>query len=449
MSERIALIGDNSLEFIKLLFSIWNHRGCAVLIDPQTPVSVAIEMMHDANVKKCYVERQYYSKLEENFNKKIEMIPYDSTHSTAQLLSPILYKEFRICYSKDEAVIIYSSGTTGKSKGIILSHYAINTNADAIIDYMKLVPDDRMYLLRNLTHSSTITGELLVAIKAQIPILIAPVKMPPRYVLNNIAKHSITIIGLNPSLLSLYVNEYRKGIYDIPTLKKVYVSGSILNDKTYNMAHKTFPNVEIYNVYGLSEAAPRIAAQRKECSKSNSVGKPILGVKIVVVDDNGSIVPKGVSGVIHVSTPSIFDGYICGQSKHKSKYQGWLNTGDIGYFDENDELHIVARVDDMIIIDAHKIYPSDVEKCICQHLQIEECMVTSICYDGKDLLCCLYVSKEEMQTSIINQLKNTLNIYEIPKVFIKTDNIPRTLNGKISHKSSIEKIYQYLKEIKL
>ena len=434
MSERVALIGDNSLEFIKLLFSIWKYQGCAVLIDPQTPMSVAIEMMYDANVKKCYIERQYYSKLSGNLNKVIEMIPYDSTNNTAQLLSPESYKEFRTCYSKDEAVIIYSSGTTGKSKGIILSHYAINTNADAIIDYMKPVPGDRMYILRNLTHSSTITGELLVAIKAQIPILVAPVKMPPRYVFNNIAKYSITIIGLNPLLLSLYADEYSKGIYDVPTLKKVYVSGSILNDKIYNIAHKTFPNIEIYNVYGLSEAAPRITAQRKECSKSNSAGKPISGVKVAIVDDNGLIVPKGISGIIHVSTPSIFDGYICGQLKHKSKYQGWLNTGDIGYFDENDELHIVARVDDMIIIGAHKIYPMEIEKHIHSSVDIDECVVTTICHNDTEILCCLYVAKQEIAVDIIKSLKNVLMKHEIPKIFIKTEAIPRTATGKIAHK---------------
>lgn len=434
VSERVALIGDNSVEYIGLLFDIWNQEGCAVLIDPQTPVTSAIEMMHDANVKKCYIEHKYYLQICNHIADETELIPYYSTSNTTQLLMPESYKKFKACYSKSEAVIIYSSGTTGKSKGIILSHYALNTNANAIIDYMRPRPDDRLYIIRNLTHSSTITGELLVAAKAKIPILISPVKVPPRYVFNNIAKYLITIIGLNPLLLSMYAGEYSKGGYDIPTLRKVYVSGSILNDKIYNMAHKTFPGIELYNVYGLSEAAPRVSAQQKECSKSNSVGKPISGVKVAIVDDNGLPVPKGVRGIVHVSTPSIFDGYVCGQLKHASKYQGWLNTGDVGYFDENDELHIDARVDDMLIIGAHKIYPAEIEKRIISCADVNECAVTAVSHHDAEILCCLYVADQEITADIINRLEGVLIKYEIPKIFLRTDAIPRTTNGKISHK---------------
>lgn len=88
--------------------------------------------------------------------------------------------------------------------------------------------------------------------------------------------------------------------------------------------------ISVFNVYGLSEASPRVTAQTPECCKSNSVGKPIGGIEVAIVDDNGTLVPNGKRGIIHVSTPSLFSGYVIGERKHPSLYRGWLNTGDIG-----------------------------------------------------------------------------------------------------------------------
>lgn len=442
--KRIALIGENSVEYIDVLVDIWNNGNCAVLVDCQIPPQVAVEMMHEAQVAKCYIEKKYYEKLYKVIDETIELIPYEKENTSARLLPTETYDRFQENYSKDEAVVIYSSGTTGKSKGIILSHFAINTNADAIIDYMQPDDSDRMYIVKNLTHSSSITGELLVALKTRMPLLIAPVVVPPRLVLQNIAKYGVTIIGVNPLLLTMYCNEYENRKYDLSTLKKIYVSGALLNDKTYEMAHKVFRNQEIYNVYGLSEAGPRVTAQRRHCSEGNSVGKVIKGVELVIVDESGNVVPNGERGIVHINTPSRFNGYIQGEIKHKSLYQDWLNTGDVGYLDEHNELHIIGRIDDMIVIGAHKIYPAEVERRIQSAADVRECIVTMVNFKGEDVLCCLYASNEEMRADIKNILGTGLMKYEIPKLFVRTGAIPRTRNGKISSKDVKETIKREL-----
>lgn len=430
--KRIALIGENSVEYIDMLVDIWNSGNCAVLIDCQIPPQTAVEMMSEAQVRKCYVEHKYYDKIYAVLDKNVELIPYKKENTSVRLLPAETYDRFQENYSKDEAVVIFSSGTTGKSKGIILSHFAINTNADAIIDYMQPDDSDRMYIVKNLTHSSSITGELLVALKAKMPLLIAPVVVPPRIVLQNIATYGVTIIGVNPLLLTMYCKEYENKEYNLSTLKKIYVSGALLNDKTYEMAHKVFHNQEIYNAYGLSEAGPRVTAQRRACCKGNSAGKVIKGVELVIVDESGNVVPNGERGIIHINTPSRFNGYIQGEIKHKSLYQDWLNTGDIGYLDEHNELHVIGRIDDMIVIGAHKIYPTEVERRIQLAADVSECVVAMVNFKGEDVLSCLYVSDEEMRANIKSILGDSLMKYEIPKVFAKTDNLPRTQNGKVS-----------------
>ena len=442
--KRIAVIGENSVEYIDVLVDIWNSGNCAVLIDCQIPPQTAVEMMREAQVRKCYIEHKYYDKIYAVLDKNVELIPYEKENTSTRLLPTEIYDRFQENYSNDEAVVIYSSGTTGKSKGIILSHFAINTNADAIIDYMQPDDSDCMYIVKNLTHSSSITGELLVALKAKMPLLIAPVVVPPRIVLQNIARYGVTIIGVNPLLLAMYGKEYENKKYDLSTLKKIYVSGAILNDKTYETAHKVFRNQEIYNVYGLSEAGPRVTAQRRDCSKGNSVGKAIKGVELIIVDESGNVVPNGERGIVHINTPSRFNGYIQGEMKHKSLYQDWLNTGDIGYLDGHNELHIMGRIDDMIVIGAHKIYPTEVERRIQLAADVSECVVAMVNFKGEDVLCCLYVSDEEMRADIKSILGASLMKYEIPKLFVRTDAIPKTQNGKISSKDVKETIKREL-----
>lgn len=434
---RVALIGENSVYFIEKLLKIWNNGDCAVLIDWRVPPKTAVEMMKESGVVECWIEQRMLVDYLECETSGIKVKSYCSSNVTENVPRRI-HNMFKNNYSDSEAVIIFSSGTTGKSKGIILSHYAINKNADAIIDYISPVTHDSLYIIKSLSHSSTLTGELLMALKANIRILVSPTVVPPRYILNNIVKYGISIICVNPLLLKLYANEYNRHKYDIKTLKAIYVSGSILDNDTYEYSKRTFRNISIYNVYGLSEAGPRVTAQRKECCSGNSVGKPILNVEIKILSNDGIILKKGERGIVHVHTPCIYSGYIKGTSKHESLYNGWLNTGDIGYVDDNDELHIVNRIDDVIIINSHKVYPSDIEQLLKSVFSFEECKLFKIGKGVSSYIGCLYTGVEYNEIDIFRKLKKHLPLYEVPKKFIHVQNIPCNNNGKISTKDALK-----------
>ena len=428
---RVALIGENSAEYVSALLDIWNNGECAVLIDWRIPFPTIIKMMKEADVKKCYIEKDKYNSICE-IPYDIELVMFDRRVKTAQLLPQYIYDKYCDNYSDDEAVVIYSSGTTGLAKGIILSHYAIQTNADAIIDYMSPIKDDCLYIAKVMSHSSTLTGELLVALKSNMKVIVAPTIVPPRVILSNIEEFSTTIICLNPTLLLMLCDEIYRKAYSFSSLRTIYVSGSILSDKIYEKAHNTFANIPIYNVYGLSEAGPRVSAQRVDCCKSNSVGRPIKDISIVVVDDSGQVVPQGCRGTIHVKSPSIFSGYVLGTKRVSLSKPKWLNTGDIGFFDEYEELHIVGRSDDLIIIDSHKIYPSEVEQAILMNNRVSECVVTKINCNGNDFLVCFYTGKKDLEKTIRESLRHKLLTHEIPRCFVYCESLPRTTSGKIS-----------------
>lgn len=444
--SRVALIGENSIGYIDTLVDIWNSGDCAVLLDWRIPFSTAIEMMVEAEVHTCFIEKCLFNKIENQISDSIDFVTYEKQNSSAELLPNCIYEKFHENYSRNEAVVIYSSGTTGKSKGIILSHFAINTNADAIIDYMKPTAEACIYIAKTLSHSSTLTGELLVALKTRTKLVIAPTIVPPRYVLNNINKFGVTIVCLNPTLLSIFADEYERSQYDISSLKIIYVSGSILNDKIYEKAHTVFSHIPIYNVYGLSEAGPRVTAQRIDCCQSNSVGRPIKDVEIKIVNEQGSIVTSDEYGIIHVNTPSLFNGYIVGNNKHISLYEGWHNTGDVGYIDINGELHIINRFDDVIIIDSHKVYPSEVEKKIVEQSDVKECAVAKVELNGNEFIGCLYAGEKEIDRDIKEKLKSKLLVYEIPRFFLRCDALPRTKNGKISTREVQACLQKYISQ---
>ena len=439
--SRVALIGDNSIEYIDVLLDIWNNGDCAVLIDWRIPLVTSVQMMREAGVGKCYIEKKFLENVSDNSFLDIKFILFETKHNPVELLPKRIYDKYKSDYSTNEAIVVYSSGTTGKSKGIILSHFAISTNADAIIDYMKPTSDDCIYIAKTLVHSSTLTGELLVSLKTHMRIIIASPIIPPRLMITNLNKYGVTVLCLNPTLLSIITDEVERSGCLPEKLKSIYVSGSILNNRIYEKAHRVLRNIEIYNVYGLTEAGPRVTAQRANCCKGNSVGKAICNVEVVIVNEQGNELPCGQTGMIHVNSPSLFLCYVSGYYKHKSFYQNWLNTGDIGFFDSNEELHIIGRQDDVIIIESHKIYPSEIEDRILQNLDVTECAVVDIQMGDRICLACLYVGQAE-KMQLLKELRNRLPLYEVPRLIVRCENIPKNRNGKVSR----QKIRKIIKE---
>lgn len=432
---RIGLIGNNSVGYVEKLIGIWNNGDCAVLLDFRIPMKTLTEMMREADVSVCIVGNSLYQAEIEHLPCDIQFVPFDDSCKSGVVLPSEIIGQFKDNYSSNEAVVIYSSGTTGKSKGIILSHFAINTNADAIIDYMNPTQNDCILITKTLCHSSTLTGELLVSLKSRTKLIVAPAIISSSGIFKIINRFCVTLLFVNPTILSLLSTYLNNVNCDVSSIRAIYVSGSILNDGIYSMSHRVFAGIPIYNVYGLSEAAPRVTAQRADCCKSNSVGKPIKGIKIVIIGCDGKPVQNGTSGNVYINTQTKYSGYISGNERFvHNDFKGWLNTGDIGYINGYGELVIVGRADSIIIHQSHNILPESVEN---QLMRLSSDIATCRVFVLDDDLCCEYTTfdKKEIDRkklkSILDDLKKVLPTYEIPMKFLYVDKINGTLSGKI------------------
>lgn len=406
---RIGLIGHNSVEYIQRLLQIWNNNDSAVLLDPDMPFSVVSSILNESNVEKLLIEDTLLTR-SENLSS-FEIIPYQIKHQMPCTLPESVRELYEPRYDESEVVVIYSSGTTGRCKGVSLSHRAISNNADSIIDYMDPSDRDVLYLNKKLTHSSTLVGELLAALKSGSDILLSLLAVPPRVAFRNITDHNVSILCCNPSLLKMYSDEAERTGSFPESVRTVYTSGDMISAKEIEKARTVF-KCPVFNVYGQTECGPRITAQTIDFCHGNSVGKPIKNVEIKIADNNEIV----------VKTNSLFSGY----TNREIPVEEWHRTGDTGYIDENGELYITGRTDNMIIVDSHNIYPEAVEQLIIENTEVKDCVV----FKEHDKLVCSYEADNELGTDIIKTIRTKLLPYEVPRSFRRVNEIPMNKNGK-------------------
>ncbi len=415
---RIGLMGHNSVEFIEQLIRIWNNNDSAVLIDYDMPVDALKRIISNNLIASLRVEESLFLKFGSD-SIKVNVEPYSVCAPLPCFLPDSIYDKYTERYDEDEAVVIFSSGTTGLNKGISLSHRALNNNADSIIHYMQPKATDCLYLNKKITHSSSLTGELLVALKGKFKIVVAPIVIPPRIAFRIISDFGVSILCCNPALLKMYVDEVERANRFPEVIKTIYTSGDVISVKAIERARSVFTR-PVYNVYGQTECGPRISAQTEDCCRGNSVGKPIKNVEIKI----------DTSGEVLVKTNALFSGYAASAAEAPGE---WHGTGDLGFIDENGELYITGRTNSLIVIGAHNIYPEAVEQTIIENTAISDCLV----YKDVEKLACDYVTAGDINPmDVIRSLKQLLMPYEVPSTYRKVKSISRNTNGKKVRKNN-------------
>ena len=441
--DHIAIISENGSEFIVSLFAILRINAVAIPIDPQLP-QVSVEgLLEISNSKGICISDYYRGKLSDILESKYCLITEGRPRQNVSCASVNGFSE------KEIAMILFSSGTSeGMPKGVVLTHEAISYNVKAIFDYMQPTKDDIFYITKTMVHVSTLVGEILVGLYSGSKIIAYPTIMTPQSIINNIEATGTTIIAVNPTILKILVRSAESQKRTLPILRLVYTSGGVVETDVLIDAERVFNNAQILNVYGLTEAGPRVCAQRGDDQTKiyGAVGRPIKGVRIKVIKEDGTEAKIREQGGIYVCSKSCMIGYYQNDHlTHKKLKNGWLDTGDYGYIADNGELIVLGRSDDVIVRNGNNVDPVVVENSIKKMPGIIDCVVFGGNDDGHGecivaAIVCARGWNYSLQ-EIITFCNKLLAPFEIPHKLLQWECIPMTTNGKVSRKAA-KKIFE-------
>jgi long-chain acyl-CoA synthetase len=334
---------------------------------------------------------------------------------------------------EDTAVILYTSGTTGNPKGVILTHKNLYSNADNAAKHnetergttLGVLPLAHVYGL-TVSNVSYLTGGSIVVFSS----------FDVKEVLTAIEKYKVKSFSAVPAMIYALVSYPQGDQYDTSSLESVGSGSAPLPVALLHAFENKF-GAKVLEGYGLSEAAPVVTAHNKNIEiKPGSVGIPIPGVQVKIIDDNGTEVPRGEVGELIVRGDNITPGYF--QNSEESQRvlrDGWLYTGDMARQDDEDYVYIVDRKKDLIIRGGFNLYPRDVEEILNAHAEVAEAAVIGIPDErmGEEMVACV-VKKQDAQVTeeeLINYCQEHLSKRKTPRHIVFMEALPRNGVGKI------------------
>lgn len=340
----------------------------------------------------------------------------------------------------DTALIMCTSGTTGSPKGAMITEDGLIANIQAILDYFGLPPHGSILIARPLYHCAVLTGEFLVSLMKGLHIRFLDGIYHPAKIGEICQTEKISVLCGTPTLIN-HIAKQQSRLNRISGIQTMAISGECLPSYVAAKIRTVFRNTDIYNVYGLTEASPRVSflAPRFFDAYPESVGHGLKNTKIKILNPSGVEVPTGSHGNIWVSSPSLMKGYYRNETQTQKVLQkGWLSTGDIGYMDGNGFLYILSRADDMIIKSGMNIYPKEIENAARQAEEIDDIVVYGKKKDiGQDIVADIVLNSNYSflkEKDIRKLLAEYLPEYQLPNEIILKKELARNASGKAVRK---------------
>lgn len=338
----------------------------------------------------------------------------------------------------DNAVILYTSGTTGYPKGAILTHGNLYSNARDVGAYLKITETDRVIATLPVFHVFALTVVVNAPLVQGATILLAP-RFSPGEIFELAKAQEATVFAGVPTMYNFLYQFAEGDAAAFKTLRLAISGGASLPVALLHNFEDKF-NVRISEGYGLSEASPVTCFNPLDKErKPGSIGQSIINVENKIVDPDGNEVPVGEVGELIVRGPNVMKGYYNMPEETAVTIQdGWLYTGDLARKDEEDYFYIVDRKKDMIIVGGYNVYPREVEEVLYSHPNIVEAAVIGLPDpDFGEAVCAYVVVKDDSVT--VEELKQycTEHIakYKVPKVIEIIDELPKNTTGKILRRS--------------
>jgi len=345
----------------------------------------------------------------------------------------------------DNAVILYTSGTTGFPKGAMLTHGNLYANARDTADYLGYRAEDRVIATLPVFHVFALTVVVNASLICGATILLAP-RFSPGDIFELAKLQKATIFAGVPTMYNFMLQFQNAEVTEFATLRLAISGGASLPVALLHSFEQKF-NVRISEGYGLSEASPVTCFNPLDRDrKPGSIGTSITNVENKVVDENGIEVPVGEIGELIVRGPNVMKGYYkMPEETTNALKDGWLYTGDLAKMDEDGYFYIVDRKKDMINVGGYNVYPREVEEVLFAHENVVEAAVVGFPDKNFGEVVHAYVvlkdksmTEDELKAYCVKHMVK----YKVPTVIHSIDELPKNTTGKILRRALKETVRQ-------
>jgi acyl-CoA synthetase (AMP-forming)/AMP-acid ligase II len=445
INDKVILYMENSIEYVIAYFAVLSMGATVVPIISTSTVESISEIIEDSQPKLMLTSLNTDFKIKNiSFSEKVAALSLD-----IEKLDKVSSRNMQEIRTGHLAMIIYTSGTSNRSKGVMLTHENLLVNTDSILCYLQLKNTDSILAVLSFAYSygnsilltHTKAGALLYLYKA----------VYPQAILSLIKTGEFSGFSTVGSFLNVLLKQKNITLDSFSKLRYITLAGEQTAKENLIKLQGMSEHLKIYVMYGQTEASARLTYLEPDMlrQKMGSVGKPIKNVELKILDESGKEVESGIKGEIAVKGENVMEGYLNKpEETNEVLKDGWLWTGDIGYKDIDGYVFITGRKRDIIKYLGYRISPVEIENCINLNDNVLESGVIEYQCDASVKIAAAIVLNEKMLDIRIlcKELKGKLPLYKIPKIFFVVEELPKTSNGKIKRQELQWKLTNCRKE---
>jgi long-chain acyl-CoA synthetase len=334
----------------------------------------------------------------------------------------------------DLALLLYTSGTTGNPKGVMLTHHNLRTNALAVAELYRPQPQTMTLHILPLSHSFGVLCMNLEAVYGLKSVILP--RFDVKQVFESIQAFRVRRFSAVPTVFVALCHCPERERYDCSSLELVSSGGAALPEEVRLLFERLF-RCPVLGGYGLSEAAPTVSAYADgEAYRPGSSGRPIPGVEVCILDGAGRPLPTGQSGEICVRGPNVMTGYWNDPEATRAVLRdGWLHTGDVGHLDADGYLYVTDRMKDVIIKGGENISPRQIEEAIHAHPAVAEAAVIGLpdAAFGEEVCAVVVLRPGHAATEgeLCEHVARFVSRFKVPARVVFRSELPKSGVGKI------------------
>jgi len=445
--SRVGLLLSNSLEFMYAYFGTLSIGAVVVPLNTFLQPAEIEYILRDCKLDVLIIHdhfRPIISALSQGLVRHIITVSSQS-HEGGLLWQHIVQQEpvtraHRKIDPEDMAVILYTSGTTGHPKGVVLTHRNLLVNVASCCQAIQIKAKDRFLLILPLFHAFTCTVCMLIPFFVGGSIILLSKIERQQLKKALIWKRPTILVGI-PQLYNMLAQyPYFRALRWLNPLRLCISGAAPLSMETLEKFELKF-KLPLLEGYGLSEASPVVSLNPPDKNrKPSSVGRPLPGVEVKVLDSEENELPPNTPGELAVKGGNVMQGYFHLPEETKKVIRGeWLLTGDMGRIDEDGFIYLVDRKKDMLLVKGLNVYPREIEELLNSHPKIQESAVIGLPAGIKGEIPKAFIILKEKETLTESEVKDfckkNLAAYKIPKFIEFRTSLPKTPTGKILKKN--------------